>query len=65
MNTRFEIALRSADHQWIKPIVDVVDTAHIVRMALKDWEIDDTELLLGLTKLVIQRHECIQENQSE
>lgn len=65
MNSRFEIALGSADHQWIKPLADVLDTAHIVRMALKDWELDDTELLLGLTKLVIQRHEYIQENQSE
>lgn len=36
------------------PLVDVIDTCGAVRCALKDWGLSDsTELLLGLTELVM------------
>ena len=49
--------------EWRGPLADVVDTADAVRLALKDWEIDDSALLLGLTRLVLERHDKQQEDE--
>jgi hypothetical protein len=42
---------------WAVPLADVIDTADIIHIALKSWKIDSPELLLGLTKLVIERYD--------
>jgi hypothetical protein len=48
-----------APAEWNLPLADVIDTADVIRIALKSWEIDSPELLLGLTKLVMERHDKV------
>jgi hypothetical protein len=49
--------ISQAPQEWAVPLADVIDTADVVYIALKTWKIDSPELLLGLTKLVIERHD--------
>ena len=55
--SRFERRMDQTPHEWRGPLADVVDTADAVRLALNDWEINDPALLLGLTRLVLERHD--------
>ena len=55
--SHFERRMDHTPEEWRGPLADVVDTADAVRLALKDWEIDDSALLLGLTRLVLERHD--------
>ena len=59
--TRFDRRIDNTPYEWRGPLADVIDTADAVRLALKDWEIDDSALLLGLTRLVLERHDKQQE----
>ena len=56
----FDRRIDSLPYQWRGPLVEVVDTADAIRLALKDWEIDSPELLLGLTKLTLDRYDAQQ-----
>jgi hypothetical protein len=57
MSSSFDSAIQNYPIKWSKPIVEVVDTADVLRCALKDWGIDSPELLLGLTTLALQRYD--------
>ena len=59
----FDRAIERYPTEWSKPILEVVDTAGVIRCALIDWKIDSPELLLGLTTLAIQRYDKL--NSSE
>lgn len=48
--------------EWAVPLASVIDTASVIRIALKEWKIDNPELLLGLTKLVLERHDKVIQN---
>ena len=54
---RFDRRVNNIPDGWSSPLVEVVDTADTIRLALEDWEIDSPELILGLTKLVLDRHD--------
>jgi hypothetical protein len=45
--------------QWNQPLVDVIDTADYVRLGAKQWLPEDQEpsdeLIVGLTRLVLER----------
>lgn len=43
--------------EWATPLASVIDSASVILIALKEWKIDSPELLLGLTKLVIEEHD--------
>ena len=61
MNSNFDARISRTPIEWVTPLAEVVDTADSIRLALKDWglEPDDApELLLELTKLVLQRHDA-------
>jgi len=54
----------TADHfltilpsEWIHPSAEVIDTAKTVHLFLKEWDINSPELLLGLTELILKRHD--------
>jgi hypothetical protein len=53
--TPFDKHLATIPLEWRFPIVEVIDTANVVRLAMKDWELESPELLLGLTQLVLNR----------
>ena len=55
--TRFERRALNCPSEWRDPLIDVVDTADAIRIALDEWEIHDPQLLLGLTRLVFERHD--------
>ena len=59
--SQFDRRMDHTPEEWRGPLADVVDTADAVRLALKDWEINDPALLLGLTRLVLERHDKQQE----
>jgi len=61
-NSAFDRRIDNTPHEWRAPLTEVVDTADAVRLALKDWEIDSPELILGLTKLVLDRCDAQQSN---
>jgi hypothetical protein len=54
----FEFRISNTTAEWATPMIEVIDTADTVRLALADWEIDSPELLLGLTRLVMERHDA-------
>lgn len=60
---RFNRRLENLPMDWRQPLVDVIDTADAVRLALLDMEaLSDDELLsadlmLGLTELVLKRRD--------
>jgi hypothetical protein len=54
---RFDRRVNNTPDEWSSPLVEVVDTADTIRLALEDWKIDSPELILGLTKLVLDRHD--------
>lgn len=61
--TRFDRRIDNTPADWRGPTVDVIDTATAVRMALEDWGVENPaatcpELLLGLTQLVLARHDA-------
>ena len=58
MNNFFDRRIQNLTNDWSKPLVDVVDTADAIRLALKDWEIDSPDLILGLTKLALERYDA-------
>lgn len=50
--------------RFLSPLVDVVDTTRYVKTAIEDMDLEVTpELLIGLTKLVLER-ECIEYNRN-
>lgn len=54
---RFNRRLEQLPSEWRGPLVDVIDTAAAVRLALQDWDREgDSQLLLGLTQLVLEQH---------
>ena len=53
--TPFDKHLSTIPLEWRFPVVEVIDTANLVRLAMKDWELESPELLLGLTQLVLNR----------
>ncbi len=55
--TRFEDRAFNCPTEWRVPLTEVVDTADAIRIALDEWEIHDPQLLLGLTRLVLERHD--------
>ena len=61
--TRFDRRIWNTPHEWRGPLTEVIDTADAVRLALKDWEMDDPALILGLTRLVLDRHDRQQEDE--
>ncbi|MGA0848237.1 MAG: hypothetical protein ACO3PY_06510 [Pontimonas sp.] len=66
MNSKFDRRLTHVPHQWKEPLVDVVDTAEAVICALKDWEMEKSpELIVGLTRLVLEREQVLHERQEE
>ena len=58
INQRFDTRISNTPDEWRQPLVDVVDTADAIRLALQDWEIDSPELLVGLTKLALERYDA-------
>lgn len=60
INQRFDKRIGNTPQEWRQPLVDVVDTADAIRLALQDWEIDSPELLVGLTKLALDRYDAQQ-----
>jgi hypothetical protein len=59
-SSAFDCRIDNLPYQWRGPLVEVVDTADAIRLALKDWGMDSPELLLGLTKLALQRYDAQQ-----
>jgi hypothetical protein len=57
MPTRLDSRLSNTPIEWSKPLAEVIDTASTVRLALDTWGINSPELLLGLTELVLKRHD--------
>jgi hypothetical protein len=61
MTTAFERRIERLSHQgsrWAAHLVDVVDTAEVVRLGIQQWSSTvepSDELLLGLTTLVLER----------
>lgn len=53
----FDRRIDNTPRDWRGPLVEVVDTADAIRIALKDWGIDDPALLLGLTRLALERYD--------
>jgi hypothetical protein len=43
--------------EWSLPSAEVIDTAKTIHLFLKEWDINSPELLLGLTELVLKRHD--------
>lgn len=62
INQRFDTRIGHTPQEWRQPLVDVVDTADAIRLALQDWEIDSPELLVGLTRLALERFDAQQSN---
>ena len=58
--TRFDQRISNSPDDWRTPLAQVVDTADAIRLALQDWNIDDPALLLGLTKLALERYDAQQ-----
>jgi hypothetical protein len=49
--------LSSLPSEWSHPSAEVIDTAKTIHLFLKEWDINSPELLLGLTELVLKRHD--------
>lgn len=65
-NNNFDRHLAHVPYQWKDPLVDVVDTAEAIMRALKDWELDKSpELIVGLTRLALEREQVLHERHSE
>lgn len=54
----FDRRIDQTPHEWRGPLVEVIDTADAIRLALKDWNIESPELLLGLTALALERYDA-------
>ena len=61
MTNSFDKRINHTPIEWRGPLVEVIDTADAVRLAMKDWEIDSPELLLGLTQLVLNRFDAVKD----
>ena len=57
MTSKFDLRLQNVPAEWNLPLAEVADTADAIRLLLEDWQMENPELLLGLTKLVLQRHD--------
>ena len=56
--SRFELFATSCPPEWQDPLLDVYDTAGAIRVALDEWGLNySPQLLLGLTRLVLERHD--------
>ena len=58
MTSRFDQHIEHTPYEWRSPLVNVIDTADAVRLAMQDWGIESPELLLGLTQLVLHRFDA-------
>ena len=56
-HSAFDRRIDNTPADWRGPLTEVVDTADAIRLALKDWDINDPALLLGLTKLALERYD--------
>ena len=56
-HSAFDRRIDNTPADWRGPLTEVVDTADAIRLALKDWDISDPALLLGLTKLALVRYD--------
>jgi len=54
----FDQRISHISAEWATPVVEVIDTADAIRLALAAWKIDSPELLLGLTRLALERHDA-------
>jgi hypothetical protein len=53
----FDRRLPHVPGEWRGPLVDVIDTAEAVRLALCRWGMENNaEALVGLTRLVLEEH---------
>ena len=59
-HSAFDRRIDNTPSEWCAPLSEVVDTADAIRLALQDWEVDSPELILGLTKLVLDRYDAQQ-----
>jgi len=57
-HSAFDRRIDNTPDDWRGPLTEVVDTADAIRLALRDWEVDSPELLLGLTKLALERYDA-------
>jgi hypothetical protein len=56
--TAFDRRIDQIPFSWRGPIVDVVDTADTIHLKLEELGIDSPELLLGLTRLAMERYDA-------
>jgi hypothetical protein len=56
--TGFERRIDQLPFSWRGPIADVVDTADTIYLKLQELGIDSPELLLGLTRLTLERYDA-------
>ena len=57
-HSAFDRRISNTPSEWVAPLTQVIDTADAVRLALQDWDIDSPELILGLTKLALDRYDA-------
>lgn len=57
---RFETRLNNlgVSHPWYDDLSEIADTAETMQLWMEDHDIDSPELLLGLTRLVVERHDA-------
>lgn len=66
ITTAFDRRLQHLPHGWRGALVDVLDTAETVRLRLAEWGMqDDPAALVGLTRLVLERHDQASNNTPE
>ena len=65
MTNRFDRRIDNTPGEWRGPLADVVDTADAVRLAMEDWGIENAQLLLGLTQLVLHRFDAVKASGEE
>ena len=63
-HSAFDRRIDNTPSHWRGPLTEVVDTADAIRLALQDWDINSPELILGLTKLALDRYDAQQSTES-
>jgi hypothetical protein len=58
MTSSFDRRIKNTPPEWRGPLVEVVDTAEAIHLAMKGWGIESPELLLGLTRLAVERFDA-------
>jgi hypothetical protein len=65
MTNHFDRRIDNIPCEWQGPLKEVVDTADAIRLAMEDWDFESTELLLGLTQLVLHRFDAAKARSEE